>query len=59
MYTLLTKEQTTEDIDKLWADIYLWTICHQQLLSDDTVNFIQQHLKESARGPFGYFYLLI
>jgi hypothetical protein len=51
MYTLLTKEQATEDINKLLADIYLWTICHRQLLSDDTINFIWKHLKESARDP--------
>jgi hypothetical protein len=58
-YTLLTNKQAAKDIDKLRADIYLWTICHCRLLSDDTVNFIWKQLKESARDPFGYFYLLI
>ncbi len=58
-YTLLTKEQAAEDIDKLQAGIYLWTICHCWSFSDDTVNFIRKHLEGSARDPFGYFYLLI
>ncbi len=39
-YTLLTKEQAAKDVNKLLADIYLWTICHSRLLSDDIVNFI-------------------
>jgi hypothetical protein len=59
MYTLLTEEQAAKDIDKLWADIYSWTICHRQLLSDDAVNFIRKHLEDSAKDPLGYFYLLI
>jgi hypothetical protein len=59
MYTLLTEEQAAEDIDKLQADIYSWTICHRQLLSDDAVNFIWNHLEDSAEDLLGYFYLLI
>ena len=58
-YTLLTEEQAAEDINKLQDDIYLWTICYHQLLSNDTVNFIWKHLEESAKDPLGYSYLLI
>ncbi len=48
MYTLLTEEQAAKDIDKLRADIYSWTICHRQSLSDNAVNFIWKHLEDSA-----------
>ena len=58
-YTLLTKEQAAEDIDKLRADIFSWTISHRQSLLDDAVNFIRKHLEDSAKDPLGYFYLLI
>ncbi len=59
MYTLLTEEQAAKDIDKLWADIHSWTICHRQSLLDDAVNFIQKHLEDSAKDPLSYFYLLL
>ncbi len=58
-YTLLTKEQAAEDIDKLREDIFSWTISHCQSLLDDAVNFIRKHLEDSAKDPLGYFYLLI
>ena len=58
-YTQLTEEQAAQDIDKLPAGIYLWTICHRRSLSDDAVSFIWKHLEESAEDPHGYFYLLI
>jgi len=45
-YTLLTEEQAAEDIDKLWADIFSWTISHRQSLSNDAVNFIRKHLED-------------
>ena len=56
---MLTEEQAAEDIDKLRADIFSWTISHHQSLSDDAVDFIQKHLEDSAKDPLGYFYLLI
>jgi hypothetical protein len=59
MYALLMEEQSAEDFDKLQDDIYSWTIRYPQSLSNDTVNFIQKHLEESAKYPLGYFYLLI
>ena len=58
-YTLLTEEQAAEDIDKLRADIFSWTISHRHSLSDDAVNFIRKHLDSAAKDPLGYFYLLI
>jgi hypothetical protein len=58
-YTLLSEKQAADDIDKLRADIYSWTICHRKSLSDDAVNFIRKHLEDSAKDPLGYFYLLI
>ena len=55
----LTEEKAVDDIDKVQADIYSWTICHCRSLLDDAINFIRKHLIDSAKDPLGYFYLLI
>ena len=58
-YEMLTEEQAKQDIDTLWHEIFDWTVRHRSKLPDDTVNFIQSHLKKAMLEPLGYFYLLL
>ncbi len=58
-YEMLTRAQAARDIQELQEEIYSWTICHHCSLSDNVVNFIRNHLDDTADDPLGYFYLLI
>ena len=58
-YELLTEDQAEDDAVTLRAAIHAWTVRHRCSLSDDTVNFIREHLDKAAKDPLGHFYLLI
>jgi hypothetical protein len=58
-YELLTEDQAKDDAVTLRAAIHAWTVCHRCSLSDNTVNFIREHLDKAAKDPLGHFYLLI
>ncbi len=58
-YELLTKNQAKDDVITLKAAIHAWTVRHRSSLSNDTVNFIREHLDKATKDPLGHFYLLI
>jgi hypothetical protein len=58
-YELLTEDQAEDNVITLKATIHAWTVCHRRSLSNDTVNFIREHLNKATKDPLGHFYLLI
>jgi hypothetical protein len=59
MYELLTEDQAEDNVITLKAAIHAWTVHHHCSLSNDTVNFIREHLNKATKDPLGHFYLLI
>ncbi len=47
-YELLTEDQAKEDVITLKAAIHAWTVRHRRSLSNDTVNFIREHLDKAT-----------
>jgi hypothetical protein len=58
-YELLTEDQAKDNVITLIAAIHAWTVRHHCSLSNDTVNFIREHLDKATKDPLGHFYLLI
>jgi hypothetical protein len=58
-YELLTEDQAKDNVITLKAKIHAWTVRHHCSLSNDTINFIREHLDKATKDPLGHFYLLI
>jgi hypothetical protein len=58
-YELLAEDQAEDNVITLKAAIHAWTVRHHCSLSNDTINFIKEHLDKATKDPLGHFYLLI
>jgi hypothetical protein len=54
-YELLTEDQAKDDAVTLRSAIHAWTVRHCPSLSDDTVNFIREHLNKATKDSLGHF----